>query len=43
VRVWLEGVDGLKSTGRFGAFRGTGVHESILLGMDAASSLIEAT
>jgi protoporphyrinogen oxidase len=42
-RVWLEGFDGLRSTGRFGAFRGTGVHESILLGMDAASSLIDAS
>ncbi|MBJ7332649.1 MAG: FAD-dependent oxidoreductase [Solirubrobacteraceae bacterium] len=39
VRAWLETIRGLTTTGRHGAFANTGVHESILLGMDAAANV----
>lgn len=42
VRAWVEQIPGLTSTGRFGAFANTGVHESILLGMDAADAVLAA-
>ena len=36
---WIAGIGGLRTAGRFGSFGNFGVHESILLGMDAADAI----
>lgn len=37
--AWLRRIDGLQTTGRHGAFANSGVHESLLLGVEAGRAL----
>ncbi|MFL5817823.1 MAG: protoporphyrinogen/coproporphyrinogen oxidase [Conexibacter sp.] len=37
--AWLSGIDGLRTTGRHGSFANSGVHESLLLGVETGRAL----
>lgn len=41
LQAWVDGIDGLTTTGRFGSFANTGVHESMVLGIEAAEWVLE--
>jgi protoporphyrinogen oxidase len=40
VNRWIEEIHGLQTAGRFGAFANSGVHESMLLGMEVADAVL---
>ncbi|HKG38974.1 MAG TPA: FAD-dependent oxidoreductase [Conexibacter sp.] len=40
--AWFGRIEGLRTTGRHGAFANTGVHESLLLGVEAGRALASA-
>ena len=42
IQAWLESIGGLHSTGPFGSFANSGVHESMMLGIDCADSMLAA-
>ena len=42
IQAWLDSIDGLHSTGRFGSFANSGVHESMMLGIECADSALAA-
>lgn len=39
-RDWISTIEGLYTAGRFGAFANTGVHESLLMGIESAQAVL---